>query len=68
MGVKIETYGTQTKYATYNTVEIYKAEEPETVAGEILEILRGIVFKFVKDCGLQEKQHTQRATTRLQCC
>ena len=59
MGVKLETYGTQMKYVPYNTVGIYIAEEPETVAGEILEILRDIIFRFMKDCGCRENQHTK---------
>jgi hypothetical protein len=51
MGVKIETYGTQTNYVPYNTAGIYKAEEPETLAGDILEIPRDIIFRFMKDFG-----------------
>lgn len=66
-GLKIETYGTQQKCVTYNTTGIYKAEEPETVEGTALAILRDIIFRFMKDC---EKSNIQRKPQLglLPCC
>lgn len=51
MGVKIEIYGIQTNYVLYNIVGIYKVEELEILVGDIFEIFRDIIFRFMKDFG-----------------
>lgn len=48
--LKIETHRIQQKCLAYNTIGIYKAEEPEIVAGSKLARLRDMIFRFMKDC------------------